>query len=69
MGLFGDSLAVESEPYFNLLVQASGRAHVTDFAYGGTAACDWLSRMRRYARTEHPRRWCSNSSAIPSHLA
>ena len=54
IGLFGDSLAVESELYFNLLVEAGGRADVTDFAYGGTAACDWISRMRRYARTEHP---------------
>ena len=54
IGLFGDSLAVQSEPYFNLLVQAGGKASVTDFAYGGTAACDWLSKMRKYARTEHP---------------
>ena len=54
MGLFGDSLAVQSEPYFNFLVQAGGKAEVSDFSYGGTAACDWLSKMRRYARTEHP---------------
>ena len=54
VGLFGDSLAVQSEPYFNLLVQAGGKADVTDFSYGGTAACDWLSKMRTYARTEHP---------------
>ncbi len=54
VGLFGDSLAVQSEPYFNFIVQAGGRAEVTDFSYGGTAACDWLSKMRRYARTEHP---------------
>jgi hypothetical protein len=55
IGLFGDSLAVQSGPYFNFLVQAGGRATVTDFAYGGTAACDWLPKMRKYARTEHPR--------------
>jgi hypothetical protein len=55
VGLFGDSLAVQSEPYFNLLVQAGGKATVSDFAYGGTAACDWLPKMRAYARTEHPR--------------
>ena len=54
VGLFGDSLAVQSEPYFNFIVQAGVRADVTDFSYGGTAACDWLSKMRRYARTEHP---------------
>ncbi len=54
IGIFGDSLAVQSEPYFNFLVQAGGKAKVTDFSYGGTAACDWLPKMRTYARTEHP---------------
>lgn len=54
VGLFGDSLAVQAEPYFNLLIQAGGRAKVTDFTYGGTAACDWVSKMESYARTEHP---------------
>ena len=55
VGLFGDSLAVQSEPYFNFLLQASGKATVSDFAYGGTAACDWLPKMLEYARTQHPR--------------
>ena len=55
IGLFGDSLAVESEPHFNFLLQAGGKATVSDFAYGGTAACDWLPKMRDYARAEHPR--------------
>jgi hypothetical protein len=55
VGLFGDSLAVQSEPYFNFLLQAGGKATVNDFAYGGTAACDWLPKMRKYARTQHPR--------------
>ncbi len=54
VGLFGDSLAVQSEPYFNYLVQAGGKAKVTDFSYGGTAACDWISKMDRYAGTERP---------------
>ena len=54
IGLFGDSLAVQAEPYFNFLVEAGGKATVRDFAYGGTAACDWLSKMRKYARTGHP---------------
>lgn len=54
IGLFGDSLAFQAEPYFNLLVQAGGKATVSDFAYGGTAACDWLPDMREFARTEHP---------------
>lgn len=55
IGLFGDSLGAQSEPYFNLLMEAGGKAKVTDFTYGGTAACDWLTAMRKYARTEHPR--------------
>ena len=40
---------MQAEPYFNFLVQAGGKAKVTDFSYGGTAACDWLSKMRKYA--------------------
>ena len=55
VGLFGDSLAVQSEPYFNYLLQAGGKATVSDFAYGGTAACDWLPKMRKYAQKAHPR--------------
>lgn len=55
VGLFGDSLASEAELYFNVLVQAGGRVKVSDFTYGGTAACDWLPAMRRFARTDHPR--------------
>ena len=54
VGLFGDSLSVQAEPYFNLLIQAGGKATVSDFTYGGTAACDWLPDMRRFARTDHP---------------
>jgi hypothetical protein len=54
VGLFGDSLAVQAEPYFNLLIQAGGKATVSDFTYGGTATCDWLPAMRRFARTDHP---------------
>jgi len=54
IGLFGDSLAVQAEPYFNLLVDATGAAKVTDFTYGGTAACDWLPDMRRFARSARP---------------
>jgi hypothetical protein len=54
VGLFGDSLAFQAEPYFNLLVQAGGRAEVSDFTYGGTAACDWLPDMRQFARSDHP---------------
>jgi len=54
VGLFGDSLAVQAEPYVDLLIQAGGKAAVSNFTYGGTAACDWLPAMRRFARTDHP---------------
>lgn len=54
IGLFGDSLAYQAAPYFDLLVQAGGKARVSDFSYGGTAACDWLPAMRHFARTSHP---------------
>jgi hypothetical protein len=53
--MFGDSLAYQAAPYFNQLVQAGGRARVSDFVFGGTATCDWLSDMRRDARTRPPR--------------
>jgi hypothetical protein len=45
---------VQSESYFNLLIQAGGKATVSDFTFGGTAACDWLPAMRTFARTHHP---------------
>ncbi len=54
MDIFGDSLAYQAAPYFNRLVEASGQAKVTDFVFGGTAACDWLPDMRRAARAQHP---------------
>ncbi len=49
--LVGDSLAYQAEPYFDQLVQAYGTARVTNFVFGGTAACDWLPDMRRVAPT------------------
>lgn len=52
--IFGDSLTYQAGPYFNLLVQAGGKAAVSDFAFGGTAVCDWLPKMRAVANSEHP---------------
>ena len=52
--IFGDSLTYQAEPYFNLLVQAGGKAAVSDFAFGGTAVCDWLPKMRAVANSQHP---------------
>ena len=49
--LFGDSLAYQAASYFDQLVQAHGAATVTDFVFGGTAACDWLPDMRSVALT------------------
>ena len=49
--LVGDSLAYQAAPYFDQLVQAHGTASVTNFVFGGTAACDWLPDMRRVAPT------------------
>jgi len=49
--LFGDSLAYQAASYFDELVQAHGTATVTNFVFGGTAACDWLPDMRRVALT------------------
>ena len=45
--IFGDSLTYQAEPYFNLLVQADGKAVVSDYAFGGTAVCDWLPQDPR----------------------
>jgi hypothetical protein len=50
--IFGDSLTYQAEPYFNLLVQAGGKAVVSDYAFGGTAVCDWLPKMRAVANSE-----------------
>ena len=52
--IFGDSLAYQADPYFNMLVQASSQAKVNDFAAGGTAVCDWLTKMRAVAQSERP---------------
>ncbi len=51
--LFGDSLAFQAAPYFAWIVEAGGRATVTEHTFGGTNVCDWLPTMRR-AAGEHP---------------
>ena len=52
--IFGDSLAYQAEPYFNLLVQSGGKVAVSDYTYGGTAVCDWLPEMRAVAGSVRP---------------
>lgn len=44
--LYGDSLAVEAAPFFAAVLTANGRADVRVVAFGGTAICDHLARMR-----------------------
>jgi hypothetical protein len=52
--LFGDSLGSQAEPYLDALFGATRGYTVSDYTYGGTATCDWLSRMAA-AAAERPR--------------
>jgi hypothetical protein len=52
--LFGDSLAWEAQPYYTDLVQVTGETALTYDSHGGTAICDWLSRMREVEAQYHP---------------
>ena len=45
MDLFGDSLGYQAEPYLDMLFAQSHHYRVSNHTYGGTATCDWLSRM------------------------
>jgi hypothetical protein len=52
VALFGDSLSQQSEPYFKRLLAASDTSNTTYYSsLGGTAICDWLTRMRKMAVT------------------
>jgi hypothetical protein len=51
--LFGDSLGYQAEPYVDMFFAEIGHYNVSNNTYGGTATCDWLSRMAA-AATEHP---------------
>ena len=44
IGLYGDSLAWEAEPYFSFLAGAAG-VDVAQWTFGGTATCDALPAM------------------------
>ena len=52
--LYGDSLASESQTYFQDALAGSGIADVHTRTFGGTALCDWLDVMRQDARALHP---------------
>jgi hypothetical protein len=51
--LFGDSLGYQAEPYLDLFFAETGNYTVSNNTYGGTATCDWLSKMAT-AATERP---------------
>jgi hypothetical protein len=51
--LFGDSLGYQAEPYLDLFLGETGKYTVSNNTFGGTATCDWLSRMAA-AAAEHP---------------
>ena len=51
--LFGDSLAYQAEPYLDMFFAETGNYTVSNNTYGGTATCDWLSKMA-VAAAEHP---------------
>jgi hypothetical protein len=43
--LFGDSLGYQAAPYLDMLFAQSHGFTLSNHTYGGTATCDWLSRM------------------------
>ncbi|MGA8727068.1 MAG: hypothetical protein WB565_18695 [Acidimicrobiales bacterium] len=51
--LFGDSLGYQAEPYLDMFFAESHDYTVSNYTYGGTATCDWLSRMAA-AAAERP---------------
>ena len=53
MDLFGDSLGFQAAPYFNMFFAQTHDYAVSDYTYGGTATCDWLSTMA-VAAAERP---------------
>jgi hypothetical protein len=51
--LFGDSLGYQAAPYLDLFLADTGNYTVSNNTFGGTAICDWLSKMAA-AAAEHP---------------
>ena len=53
--VYGDSLALQAEPYFKEMLSARDARNVTYYSsYGGTAICDWLPAMRSVAARTRP---------------
>lgn len=54
VALYGDSLSMQSQPYFKRLLAAADTSNTTYYSsHGGTAICDWLAKMRKMAATLH----------------
>ena len=51
--LFGDSLGYQAEPYIDMFFAEAGSYSVSNNTFGGTATCDWLSKMAA-AAAERP---------------
>jgi hypothetical protein len=43
--LFGDSLGFQADPYLDMFLVQTHNYTLSNYTYGGTATCDWLSRM------------------------
>ena len=54
VAVFGDSLAWETQPYYDTLIHADRDVPHTYDTFGGTAICDWFDRMRQVEATYHP---------------
>ncbi len=54
VAVFGDSLAWEAQPYYAKLLEAAKETPHTYDSHGGTAICDWLTRMREVETQYHP---------------
>jgi hypothetical protein len=53
MDLFGDSLGYQAETYLDMFLDETGKYTVSNNTFGGTATCDWLSKMDT-AAADHP---------------
>jgi hypothetical protein len=51
--LFGDSLGYQAEPYVDMFFAQTHDFTVSNYTFGGTATCDWLSTMAA-AATQRP---------------
>ncbi len=51
--LFGDSLGYQAQPYLDMFFAETRNDTVSNHTFGGTATCDWLSKMAT-AAAEHP---------------